>query len=160
MPPAALRRRTILVLASTYPRWVSDPEPGFVHELSKRLSLEQRVIVLCPHAAGASRTEVLDGVEVVRYRYAPEKWEVLVNNGGIVNNLRRSPLMVLLLPGFIFFQFWTAMRLARTHQIDVVHAHWLIPQGVIAAFLSWLPKKKYRLPSPRMERICMRCRAA
>ena len=28
----------LLVLASTYPRWRNDPEPGFVHELSKRLA--------------------------------------------------------------------------------------------------------------------------
>ena len=137
-----LSRLNILVLTSTYPRWADDPEPGFVHELCKRLSLEHRVVVLCPHATGALNTEVLDGVEVVRYRYAPEKWEVLVNNGGIVNNLRRKPLMSLLLPGFVFFQLWAAMRLARRCRIHVIHAHWLIPQGLIASLISHLLSRK------------------
>lgn len=140
--PDSQNRLNILVLASTYPRWAEDPEPGFVHELCKRLSLEHQVIVLCPHAVGALTTEVLDGVDVVRYRYAPENWEALVNNGGIVNNLRRKPSMALLLPGFIFFQFWIAMRLARTRRIDAIHAHWLIPQGLIAALVSFASGRK------------------
>jgi glycosyltransferase involved in cell wall biosynthesis len=140
--PADVSRLTILVLASTYPRWAGDPEPGFIHELCKRLSLEHRIIVLCPHATGASATEMLDGVEVVRYRYAPEKWEVLVNNGGIVNNLRRKPLMAMLLPSFFLFQLFVAARLARLHRIDAIHAHWLIPQGLIAALVCRLFAKK------------------
>lgn len=140
--PANLSRQTILVLASTYPRWAGDPEPGFVHELCKRLSLEHRIVVLCPHAPGALATEMLDRVEVVRYRYAPERWEVLVNNGGIVNNLRRKPLMALLLPVFILSQLWVAMRIIRLHRIDAIHAHWLIPQGLIAALIRCLSAGK------------------
>ncbi len=136
--PAALSRLTILVLASTYPRWAGDPEPAFVHELCKYLSLEHRVIVLCPHAPGALEKEMFDGVEVVRYRYAPRSWEILVNAGGIINNLRQKPLTALLLPGFIFFQFWGAVRLARLHRVDAIHAHWLIPQGLIAAVVGSL----------------------
>ena len=78
----------LLVLASTYPRWAGDPEPSFVHELARRMGTEFRVIVVCPHAMGAKQKELLDGVEVVRYRYAPERWETLVNDGGIVANLK------------------------------------------------------------------------
>src|SRR5690606_9209651 len=63
-------RPVLLVLASTYPRWPGDPEPGFVHELSRRLTDRFRVIALCPHAPGARTAERMDGVEVVRYRYA------------------------------------------------------------------------------------------
>jgi len=140
--PCGLNPLNILVLASTYPRWAKDPEPGFVHELCKRLALEHHVFVLCPHAVGALATEVLDGVEVVRYRYAPKNWEVLVNNGGIVTNLRRKPLMVLLLPGFVLSQLWSAIRLVRSHRIDAIHAHWLIPQGLIAVLVSLISGRK------------------
>jgi glycosyltransferase involved in cell wall biosynthesis len=125
----------LLVLASTYPRWAGDPEPGFVHELSKRLTSTFDVTVLCPHAPGARPLEHLDGVDVVRYRYAPARWETLVNDGGIVTNLKRAPWKWLLVPGFILFQAWWARRLVRHLHIDVVHAHWLIPQGVMAATL-------------------------
>ena len=129
----------LLVLASTYPRWPGDPEPGFVHELSKRLADRFRVVALVPHAPGAKRRECMDGVEVVRYRYAPQRMETLVNDGGIVANLRRAKWKLLLVPGFVLAQAWTAWRLLRRGRIDVVHAHWLLPQGLIAALLQSLP---------------------
>jgi glycosyltransferase involved in cell wall biosynthesis len=129
----------LLVLASTYPRWPGDPEPGFVHELSKRLADRFRVVALVPHAPGAKRRECMDGVEVVRYRYAPQRMETLVNDGGIVANLRRAKWKLLLVPGFVLAQAWTAWRLLRRGRIDVVHVHWLLPQGLIAALLQSLP---------------------
>ena len=132
---------TLLVLTSTYPRWADDPEPGFVHELAKRLTNHFRVIVLGPHAPGASATEVLDGVEGVRYRYAPDRLETLVNDGGIVTNLRRDKWKLLLVPGFVLAQSWCTWRLVRTGSVDVIHAHWLIPQGLIAAMLRLSPGK-------------------
>ena len=110
MTGAAARRPVLLVLASTYPRWTGDPEPGFVHELSKRLADDFRVIVLGPHAPDAKPREMLEGVEVVRYRYAPERWETLVNDGGIVTNLKLQRWKLLLVPGFVLMQAWCAWR--------------------------------------------------
>jgi len=143
-PTADASKPALLVLASTYPRWANDPEPAFVHELSRRLVDRFRVTVLCPHASGARPTEWMDGVEVIRYRYAPERWERLVNDGGIVTNLRRHRWMALLVPSFIGLQAWTTWRLLRTRRFDVVHAHWLIPQGLVA----WLFRRAPARPVP------------
>lgn len=127
---------TVLVLASTYPRWRNDPEPGFVHELCRRLADRFHVIALVPDAPGADQDGMLDGVEVVRFRYAPRRWQTLVNHGGIVTNLRRFPWKWLLVPGFVLGQYLAARRLMRRRKVDVVHAHWLIPQGLIARRLK------------------------
>ena len=131
----------LLVLTSTYPRWKGDHEPGFVHELSRRLADDFKVIALGPSAPGAKPRETLDGVAVVRYRYAPRRMETLVNDGGIVTNLRRHRWKVLLLPGFVMALAWRAWRLQRTERVDVIHAHWLIPQGSIAALLGKLSRR-------------------
>jgi glycosyltransferase involved in cell wall biosynthesis len=135
---------TLLVLASTYPRWAGDPEPGFVHELCRRLAGRFRVIVVCPHAAGAMPMEVLDGVEIRRYRYAPALMETLVNNGGIATNLRRTRWKLLLLPGFVLGLLWTAWRTIAHERPAVAHAHWLIPQGLALAFLSLIDHRAPR----------------
>lgn len=136
------RKPTLLVLTSTYPRWLADAEPGFVHELSRRLTNRFRVIVLAPHASGAKCRETMDGVEIVRYRYAPERLETLVNDGGVVANLKQARWKYLLVPGFILMQAWTAWQRLRRDHVDVIHAHWLIPQGLIAALLQWLPGRR------------------
>lgn len=137
-----MERPVLMVLASTYPRWAGDPEPGFVHELSRRLTDRFRVIVVGPHAPGALSRELLDNVEVRRYRYAPERWQTLVNDGGIVTNLRRNKWKWLLVPSFVLGQAWTAWRILRCEGVDVIHAHWLLPQGLIATMFQLLPGRK------------------
>lgn len=131
--PEIGRKRRLLVLTSTYPRWVADPEPGFVHELARRLTDRFEVCVLGPHAPGAKTVECIDEVNVVRYRYAPAALETLVNEGGIVGNLKKSPWKLLLVPGFLLAQWWATRKLVRQLKPDVVHAHWLVPQGIVSA---------------------------
>lgn len=136
-----MNRKKLLVLASTYPRWLGDPEPGFVHELAKRLTPRFEVRVLCPHARSAATWEMLEGVGVVRYRYAPDRLETLVNDGGIVANLKRAPWKWLLVPSFLLGLFWRARREIHDWRPDVIHAHWLLPQGLIAASLGLLDRR-------------------
>ncbi|HET7175342.1 MAG TPA: glycosyltransferase [Gammaproteobacteria bacterium] len=135
---AAASRPRLLVLSSTYPRWRDDPEPSFVHELSRRLTADFEVTVLCPHAPGAKTEEELDGVSVERYRYAPAAWETLVHGGGMAANLKRNPLKWLLVPGFLLGQAWAARRIVRRRSVDVLHVHWLIPQGLAVLLLRLL----------------------
>lgn len=125
-------RPTILVLASTYPRWKGDHEPAFVHELCKRLTGKFSVVVVTPGAPGAAVHEIMDGIEVVRYIYAPSRWQTLSHNGGITANLRRHQWKWMLVPSFLVAQYLVARRLLRARRIDVIHAHWLLPQGLIA----------------------------
>lgn len=126
-------RPCLLVLTSTYPRWAGDPEPAFVHELARRLIDSFEVHVLAPHARGAQIKEKLDGVYVHRYRYAPECWESLINDGGMLANVRRSLWKWLLVPGFMIAQYIAARRLISQLRPQMIHAHWLLPQGLIAA---------------------------
>ncbi len=135
-------RPTLLVLASTYPRWRNDPEPGFIHELSRRLTPWFRVKVLCPHAAGATALETMDGVEILRYRYAPPWLERLVNDGGITTNVRRHRWMLLLIPGFLLSQMFQLWRLLRRDAPAVIHAHWIVPQALSVALVVRLLRQK------------------
>lgn len=126
-------RPVLLVVTSTYPRWPGDPEPGFVHELSRRLQDRFDVHVLGPHAPDAKREEQMDGVHVHRYRYAPACLETLVNHGGMLTNVRRTRWKWLLVPGFLLAQYVSLRRLIRELRPQVVHVHWLLPQGLVAA---------------------------
>lgn len=135
-------RLTLLVLASTYPRWPDDIEPGFVHELCRRLAKHYEVIALVPDAPGARGDCMQDGVYVVRFRYAPYKLQTLVHGGGMIANLSRSAWKWLLVPGFIIGQYLAAKRLLKHRRVHVLHAHWLIPQG----FIAYLLRRRYSLP--------------
>lgn len=132
------QKPTLLVLTSTYPRWINDHEPSFVHELASRLTRDFSVHVLAPHSAGAARSEVVADVNVWRFTYAPQSLELLVNNGGILTNLRRSRWKLLLVPGFLISLVWNTRRFIRDIRPDVLHAHWIIPQGTALSLASLL----------------------
>lgn len=128
---------TLLVTTSTFPRWKGDSEPRFVYDLSRRLTETFNVVVLAPHAAGAKAHEMWDGMQVYRYRYAPVAWETLTYNGGISANLKQNRWNALLLPLFFIGQWWALRKLLKTYPVDTLHAHWLIPQGLVAALALW-----------------------
>lgn len=138
MSSTGRKQQAVLVVASTYPRWLEDGEPGFVHELARRISSSYRVIVLTSSAPGAQLHDVMDGVEIRRYRYAPRRWETLVHGGGMLQQLRRSAWKWFLLPPFAFGQILAIWRAIRQERPALIHAHWAIPQGVLAAVASRL----------------------
>lgn len=89
--------------------------------------------MLAPHSKGARRFEELDGVEVSRFRYASDSLERLAYEGGILSNLSAARWKWMLVPFFLLAQLLAFRRVCRTQQVAVVHAHWLVPQGLVCA---------------------------
>jgi glycosyltransferase involved in cell wall biosynthesis len=128
-----MQKQKILVLASTFPRWKGDTDPPFIYHLCKGMASYYEVHVLAPHFANAASNEILDEVHVHRYRYAPSAWQMLAYDGGMLRKIKKNPLLALLLPSFLCCQWLALRRLQVLHGFALIHAHWIIPQGVIAA---------------------------
>lgn len=126
-------RKRVLVLTSTFPRWQGDNEPPFVFELCRRLCGEFDILVLAPHADGAKRFEKMGNIEVMRFRYFFSRWEKLAYQGGILANLKQSRWRYLLLPFFFLSQLAALRQILRHQPVDLIHTHWLIPQGLTVA---------------------------
>lgn len=124
----------ILMLTSTYPRWSGDAVPPFVANLAEDLVEKGvEVVVLAPHFKDALFAEVMNGVSVVRFKYSwPESLQTLAYGGGVLANLRRRPWTSLEVPAFFAFEEFAARRLLRKERFDLIHSHWLIPQGFVA----------------------------
>lgn len=135
--------KNVLVTASTFPRWDKDTIPGFVDILSRKLSKDNNIIVLAPHYPGAKTHETFEKMEIYRFKYFfPENLQRLCYDGGILPNLKRSFLAKIQVPFFLLSQMFSMIWLVHKRNIDLVHAHWVIPQGFIAAIL----KKIYKIP--------------
>ena len=131
-------KKRIIVLSSTYPRWADDDVPAFVAYLCHELSDEYEVHVLAPHYSGAKRREELDGIHVERFVYAFPSWERLAYGGGIMENIKANRLLYLLLPFFLLSQFIALHRMNSRFNYSLMHAHWLIPQGLTAVLFRRL----------------------
>lgn len=126
-------RPRVLMLTSTLPRWEGDSEPRFVLDLAKQLTDYFDIEILAPHTQGAARSEILEGIKVTRFRYWLPKWESVAYQGGITWRLRENRVRILQVPLFLCSLAWNIFRRLRSEpRIDLVHAHWLIPQGLLA----------------------------
>ena len=128
----------VLMVTSSYPRWPGDATTPFVHDLA--VDLLHRgwgVAVLAPHAPGARTREDLDGVEVHRFRYmVPERLETVCYGGGALINLRESRAAAAIVPAMVAAE-WVALSRRLSGPVDLVHAHWALPQGFVAATTPW-----------------------
>jgi len=146
MKDNSTQRPRVLVLTSTFPRWENDTEPAFVFELSRRLCSHYDVTVLSPRTPGSKTRETMSGLNVVRFPYFFQSWEKLaMHGGGILNKLKSNPFYYLLVPFFLLGQLFALVRLMQNEKFALIHAHWLIPQGVIAAIGLMLTRQRIPL---------------
>src|SRR5215207_7332262 len=120
----------VVFLAHAFPRWAGDPTGGFLLRLATALAAEGvRVAAVAPAAEGLATAELLDGVPVRRYRYAPARAERLAY-AGEMHRRAAAPAGAVALAGLLGAGAMAARRAARG--ADLVHAHWWFPAGVQA----------------------------
>jgi len=129
----------VLFLTSTFPRSPGDQQAPFVLEQARAWRAKRpldRLIILAPHDAGAARRETLDGIEVRRFRYMATEIAQTLAYPAIMPNIRQNPWRLFQLPPFLWCQYAAARAIVREAGIDLVYAHWVMPQGLVALALN------------------------
>lgn len=129
-------RKKLLVFGSTFPRWKDDTLPPFVYELSKRLTKEFDVSVLAPSYPNSKDYEVMDKMKVYRFHYFIKKYEKLAGSGGILPTLKKNPLFYFQVPFFMLGEYFALKKAVKEIHPDIIHAHWIIPQGWITSLIK------------------------
>jgi colanic acid/amylovoran biosynthesis glycosyltransferase len=125
------QRLRLLVVASTFPSRQGDGTPEFVRDLSLRLGETFETVVLVPRVPGATRREQVGDVVIERFAYFPRRWEDLAH-GAIIENLRARRSRWLQVVPFLLSEALHLRRLIRRHHPDILHLHWVLPQGLAA----------------------------
>jgi colanic acid/amylovoran biosynthesis glycosyltransferase len=151
-------RPRVLVLTTTFPARPGDGTPEFVLSLARALADSFDITVLAPRMGSTARTEVIDGVFVRRFPYFPKRWEGLAA-GAILPNLRATKRRWAEVPALVGSLWWHALRLTRSWRPDVVHAHWILPSGLVAWSLRSLLGVPYVLTIHGADAYALRSRA-
>lgn len=135
-------RGRILCVTSNFPRWKGDTTPEFVLHLAQDLqALGWSVDVLAPHAPGAALSENFDGIHVERFRYFwPQSEQTICYGGGALANLRNNPIDRLKLPALVVGEWAGLVHRLRKGHYDLIHSHWLLPQGFVGAMAALMTK--------------------
>jgi glycosyltransferase involved in cell wall biosynthesis len=134
--------KKVLVLASTFPRWPNDDQPQFVLEFAQHLAQNHHVTVLAPYEKGSRIHERLGSIDVYRFPYAWPGTERLAYRGGMVNSFHNSSSAKAQLPSLLLGELLFGLCLVTAKRIDVLNAHWLFPQGFVAAAIKKICRRK------------------
>ena len=128
----------VCALTHTYPRFPDDINAPFVEHLMEHIAARgAEVSVLAAHDPRWARTSADHAVDLRTYRYvAPERLHVLGYSRTIAGNVRFKPHVYLLSPFLFAFGYRAFLKLVRETRPDILHAHWLLPNGWIAAKVS------------------------
>lgn len=132
-------KENILVFTSTFPIFLKgDGTPPFVYELSKRLAEREdfRIIVLTPFRKRTKPFEERERLKIYRFRYG---FTALCERG-ILPNLKKNKFLFFQIPFLFFFAFINLAKIVKKEKINIIHAHWIVPQG----FMAVLYKKIFR----------------
>ncbi len=129
-----MAKADLLVLGSTLPKQLGDSTPSFVLDLAIRQHRDFEVTLLSPGVPGAAKSETIEGVKIERFSYWP--FRQTLADGAILDNLKAKKSNWLQVP-FLLLGLWRAIT---KQQPKLIHAHWIIPQGLIATLAA--PKAK------------------
>lgn len=124
-------------LTHNYPRFPGDFSGTFVEALCEEFVVQdQQVTVFAPYDPAYSRP-LDDDVSLRLYRYAwPERLHRLGYMRSMQSDLALRLETYFLSPSFFACGIANLMREAKRTRPDVLHAHWLLPNGFIAAVVS------------------------
>lgn len=127
----------ILVAAHNYPRFAGDPAGAYIRRLA--LGMQGRghhLSILAPHVPGTAEQETEKGVQVRRFRYAPERLEQIGYRGEAqLGRVLLAPA-ALVLPLYLLAFRRALQRQIASFKPDILHAHWWLPAGWLAARFS------------------------
>jgi glycosyltransferase involved in cell wall biosynthesis len=138
----------VLFLTHCFVRWKGDLAGSFLLGLAKKLKKRGiKILVVSPHEKGIMQKEIIEGIEVYRFRYAPSKWERLAYKGEMQELVINKVVNQLLFLSFMICFLIKSLKIVKKEKIGVIHSHWWIPSGVVGLVLSKMVNKPYIVTS-------------
>lgn len=124
-----------MVITTSYPRFVNDVEAGgsFIEKLYHNLIDDFDVTVLAPYTDGVNNFNLINDLNVYRYKFIPFNIGKLINNNGLTQTLSSNKWKICLIPFLVIFQLISIIRFVKKFKIDIIHANWFIPQGLVSS---------------------------
>ncbi|HEY7474673.1 MAG TPA: glycosyltransferase [Vicinamibacterales bacterium] len=131
-------RHVVVMVTTSYPRFPGDGVGSFIEPIAKGIAARgHEVHLVAPWHPALNRPKIDDGVHFHFFRYAPV---APLNVFGYATGLRADTQLRLaawmMAPLAVASGSWKTMRVAQKRRATILHAHWVIPGGVIASLAS------------------------
>ncbi len=134
----------VLVLTSSFPRHKEDWWQRAVLSIYSNMDLKKYdITVLAPSAPGAKSSETLEGIKVKRFTYFfPPSLQILTSGEGVLYTSKKRKLLgAIQVVTFVLAELLSTLRLMASGNYDLIHANWIIPQGLVAIIAKFMFRK-------------------
>lgn len=133
----------ILVLTSSYPRFDGDGAAPFIRSICECLADRgHKVSVIAPYDVKV-KSDVNSKVQVHRFKYIfPSNLHIMGHGRSLVADITLTPLSYVLIIPFIIFSILKSMLVAYRFKPEIIHVHWVLPNGPVA----WIVSKILGIP--------------
>ena len=134
----------IAVLTSSYPRFNGDGAAPFVKSIVENMSrLGHEIEVVAPFdpAVDVTQKEPASNLDptVHRFRYIwPDQLHIMGHARAMEADVRLRPLALFLIPLYLLGAFIKLYQVTGSQKTEIIHVHWVIPNGPIAACVAAL----------------------
>ncbi len=123
----------ILEFSSYFPLATSKWWGNFLVILVQKIAQTYSCVVLTSKQYATDPNYSNENLTIYRHKQFLWGSPQLAYGGGMLSNLQNNPLLYVTFPFFLFYQLRELRRVIKREDITLIHAHWLIPQGFIAA---------------------------
>jgi len=131
----------IAIIASSYPRYNIDGAARFNHSIADALAkLGHNVHVIIPFSPEISPFET--SVNIHNFKYiCPLRFSIMGYAQAMQSDRKLRKLAFILAPLFFISAFLKLSYIVKRYDIDIIHAHWVIPNGFIASLVGIITQK-------------------
>lgn len=135
--PSPPRREVVVMITSSYPRFPGDTIGTFMEPIARGVAARgHQVHVVLPWHPELRRPDE-DGVRFHVFRYAPTRsLNVFGYAGALKADVRLRPAAFAVAPLALASAWRLARHVARSVGATVIHGHWLLPSGAVAAAMA------------------------
>lgn len=128
----------LLAITSSYPRYEGDPTAPFVEAIVRHVAARGHTVhLLLPESRSWSRPDTEGRVHYHPYRYSPVRsWTPWGYSESLEGGVKIKRPLYALAPLVLLSALRTADALLRSGEFDLVHAHWIVPNGPIGAIAA------------------------
>jgi glycosyltransferase involved in cell wall biosynthesis len=131
-------------LTSSYTRFPGDTTAPFIRSIAlSQVERGHQIQIVAPYDIEAL-PGFDDDILLERFRYIwPDKYHIMGHSRSLEADVRLNPLVYALVPLFLFFGIIKLFRATKKFNTDIIHVHWVLPNGPIGAVVARLRKIPY-----------------
>ncbi|MEO0092029.1 MAG: glycosyltransferase family 4 protein [candidate division WOR-3 bacterium] len=135
----------VLYIATAFPRSEDDIITPWLVQAVRRLKNRGIDVDVYTSSYKGLPNQRLFGINIIRFRYFPKKWENLTHEETAVDRVKKGLINKLKVPFYLLLGTIQVYKHCRNNRYDIVHTHWPLPHALFGYVASKTCKAKHFL---------------